>query len=63
MGNGSNIYTVLYVYVTCLIVSVNLSSVSPYTQTIVDSELHSMTETVQRVVHQVYSSDRFRQFE
>ena len=62
MGNGSNIYTVLYGYVTCLIVSVNLSSVSPYTQTIVDSGQHSMTETVQRVVHLVYSSDRFRQF-
>ena len=45
MGNGSNTYTVLYVNVTYLIVSV-----SPYTQTVVDNGLLSMTETIQRVV-------------
>jgi len=56
-------YTVLYVYVTYLIVSVNLCSVNPYTQTVADNGLHSMTEAVQRVVRLVYSSDRFRQFE
>jgi len=42
MGNGSNMCTVLSVYVTF---SVNLPTVNPYTQTVVDNRLHSMTET------------------
>lgn len=63
MGSGSNMHTALYVYVSCLIVSVNLSIVNPCTQTVVDNRLHSMSETVQGFVHLVYSSDRCSQSE